>query len=248
MALAGFFMSVRPQMASLSDVSLFFPPFSLSLSLSQYAPMASPAQLRLQAREPWRISVAEPLELAEWLGVGAAAKGVRMTQHADLVVLDVVSTDKAPVRRSPQPRLVRMDAFDVYQYEEFEVPYGGSDRHSESDGSCCDGDTANDSDRGYFDDDPSDSGKSLCRQNAQTPAKKHSATPIKLYRLPRMVYGNFNLRPAKQLRQALENLGVTFTTRVVVLTQNFKAGVADPISAARAAWLLCYCGVGMCVY
>ena len=82
-------------------------------------------------------------------------------------------------------------------------------------------------------DDPSDSGR-------------HAADSVTAPNLPIMSYGNFNLRPAAQLRTALESLGITMTTRVVVLTQNFKAGIADPITAARMAWLLCYCGVQDC--
>ena len=51
---------------------------------------------------------------------------------------------------------------------------------------------------------------------------------------PRLVYGNFDVRPAHELRHALEALGITMNTTVVVFTQNFKEGFSDPISAARA--------------
>jgi 3-mercaptopyruvate sulfurtransferase SseA len=224
-------------------------------TLASPSPRASP---RAYPRAPWRVSVTEPAELAAWLGVAPASAGGRGGEGGegegnggngdDVVVLDVVSTDNSPARTLPTARLVRMDAFDRYLYTDEVVSPSGSG------GSC--GDTVSDSDRGYSDDDPSDSGVRMRRHVAASatsaapppstpkPAQgAHSATPSVTQHLPRMVYGNFNLRPASQLRQAVENLGLTFTTRVVVLTQNFKAGVADPISAARAAWLLCYCGV-----
>lgn len=205
------------------------------------------------------MSVVEPDELAAWLhangkipydGTATRSGATRESCADDIVILDVVSTDNSPTKTVPSAKLVRMDAFDIYLYTKETASSSSCEQ-----GSCGSENTTDcDSDCDSFsrscasvreglqnlDDDPSDSG---IRAHQVAASRKSSATPSKTSRLPQMVYGNFNLRPADQLREALENLGITFTTRVIVLTQNFKAGVADPISAARAAWLLCYCGV-----
>ena len=60
---------------------------------------------------------------------------------------------------------------------------------------------------------------------------------------PRKISGNHSLRPAKELRAALEAAGVTHLTRTVVFTQSTKAGGPDLAVAARLCWALARCGV-----
>ena len=136
------------------------------------------------------------------------------------VILDVISSAVPPTNTIPTAKCVRMNTFDIYRYE-----------------------NDIDSDTKHGDDDPSDSGK------VQSPSRKTNNKTLSIkpnlptMNLPTMTYGNFNIRPKDQLKHAVEALGITQNTRVVVFTQNFKAGVSSPITAARMAWILCYCGV-----
>jgi len=172
------------------------------------------------------LSVCTPHQLSTWLEQKASSD-----KSNSLIILDIVSSDTFPEHTIPGAVCVRTNAFDIYHYEK--------------DASSSDSDTAGD-------DDPSDSGRVQQQQQQKQRQKQQqqhqhqaacSASPKRTAKLPIMTYGNFNLRKADELRNALEALGVQHTTPVVVLTQNFKAGAADPISAARVAWLLCYCGV-----
>lgn len=54
--------------------------------------------------------------------------------------------------------------------------------------------------------------------------------------------GNYSLSLQK-LKATVEAIGADVRTMVVVYTQSFKAGVADPIVAARLAWALAFAGV-----
>jgi len=60
---------------------------------------------------------------------------------------------------------------------------------------------------------------------------------------PALVHGNYNLKPSDSLKASLEAAGVSASRFTIVYTQSFKAGVAEPIVAARLAWALAYAGV-----
>ncbi|KAL1496436.1 hypothetical protein AB1Y20_016391 [Prymnesium parvum] len=70
--------------------------------------------------------------------------------------------------------------------------------------------------------------------------------------VPARLPGNYNLRPAAELRRALERLGVHAQAHAVVYTQRLAPPAeaappavrrGDPVVAARLAWLLCVAGV-----
>lgn len=59
--------------------------------------------------------------------------------------------------------------------------------------------------------------------------------------MPRIVSGNYSLRPAAELRLALERIGIHTHRPVVIYSQCEKSA---PIAAARLAWCLAFAGVG----
>ena len=180
---------------------------------------------------PTPLSICEPNQLHAMLLLATTTTPA----IPNLVLIDAVSSDVMPTQTIPSAICVRMDAFDIYRYENDEAENSDTTA-SDSDGST---ERKSSSKRREYDD-PSDSGT---RSSSVSASSAVSATPSQTSNLPVLTYGNFNLRPAQQLRAALEALQITATTRVVVFTQNFKTGVADPITAARLAWCLCYCGV-----
>lgn len=60
---------------------------------------------------------------------------------------------------------------------------------------------------------------------------------------PQQVSGNYSLRPASELRAALERVGCQHVRHTVVYTQATRSGGLDLAVAARLAWCLAYCGV-----
>lgn len=60
---------------------------------------------------------------------------------------------------------------------------------------------------------------------------------------PARMSGNYSLRPALELRRALEQAGIVHDRPVVIYTQAQKAGGVDLAVAARLAWALAVAGV-----
>ena len=60
---------------------------------------------------------------------------------------------------------------------------------------------------------------------------------------PHIVSGNYSLKPAEELRAALEAAGVQSDRRTVVYTQSVRAGASDLAPATRLAWCLAVAGV-----
>ena len=58
--------------------------------------------------------------------------------------------------------------------------------------------------------------------------------------LPRIISGNYSLRPAAELRLALERMGIHAHRPVAIYSQCEKSA---PIAAARLAWCLAFAGV-----
>ena len=64
-----------------------------------------------------------------------------------------------------------------------------------------------------------------------------------LAKTPANIEGNFNLRPDKELRRAIERMGINAKSTVVCYTQSFKSGYSDQITCGRFMWALMYAGV-----
>jgi 3-mercaptopyruvate sulfurtransferase SseA len=178
------------------------------------------------------ISICEPSELCAMLLQKSSSE---INRSKKLVVIDAISSAIFPRTTIPTAVCVRMDAFDIYLYENDAIGSGGDttdNSDSEQSSSNC-----------RENDDPSDSGITNPINKNQNKQTNATTTATGTTHLPVMTYGNFNLRPPKELLLAVEALQITRETCVVVLTQNYKMGAADPITAARLAWLLCYCGV-----